>query len=154
MDVTKYWVEEDETQLCDVADLEKLIKIHGNKKSVMEIIKMYFQMNNLETEAISMISDLAASAASKNKKELHDIKGNLANVALANYSTYFEPKVVADLLTSASCYVTANENIHPMILKELAYQIPQIALGSKPIWVPLLEVLHANGIYFKDEESR
>lgn len=118
------------------------------------LIKDFLTQNNLETEAIGMISKLAYEKSYKDSHSLEVMKGNVTMLSMNNYRDYY-PKEFADLLQKASLAMAIGEDIttYKGLWEELKASVPQHSLKYGLMWKDLHELLTKNNIYFKGENS-
>lgn len=117
----------------------------------ISLIRDFFVQNNLETEAISMISTLAYQKSQKDTHTLELIKGNVAVLAMNNYRDSY-PKDFANLLQRASFEIAIGVDITKTCLwEELKESVPKHTLKQCSVWRDLHELLTKNNVYFKGE---
>ena len=117
----------------------------------MEIIKRFLVENNLEKEAISMISYLSESKIDKQQQEIDRIKSRVHEMSVCSYAAVYEPKL-ADLLQRANVLLSIDYDISPKskLMKDLREEVPKHKIGLY-LNIDLHEFLKSNGIYFKGE---
>ncbi len=134
---------------------EFVIAFDGLYHNDIALIEDFFIKNNLETEALGMISKLAYKKAQKDTHTLETVKFNVSMLALNSYRDYY-PKDFADLLQRASFKVAIGEDITKTDLWEkLKENVPKHTLKKNGLmWRDLYELLTKNDIYFKGEAKR
>lgn len=117
----------------------------------MEIIKRFLVENDLEGEAISMISYLSESKIDKQRREIDRIKSRVHEMSICSYVAVYEPKL-ADLLQRANVLLSIDYDITRSVnlMKDLREEVPKHKI-SFYLNKDLHEFLRKNGIYFKGE---
>lgn len=119
----------------------------------MAIIKKFLIQEGLESEAISMIPDLAAAKIEKQRRENDRVKEKVHEMSICTYAAFYEP-TLADLLQRVNLRLSIDEGsfLTPdsNIMKALREEVPKHKLN---VYMnrEVLEFLHSNGIYFKGE---
>lgn len=119
----------------------------------MQIIEKFLVDNNLESEAISLISSLAESKIDKQRKENDKIKEKVREMSICTYAAFYEPEL-ANLLQVIQLRLSINEGDElaqaPKFMNSLREEVPKHRLNVL-MNRGVLKFLHDNGIYFKDE---
>ena len=122
-----------------------------NGMNDLQIIKNFFVMNDMEEEAIKMISELSEEKVNKLKHKLRIAK---------EWTAYLPSKCLyedydldtADMLHSLELYFLTNDcKLAGSYLKWAKENIPNIKL-PKAYFRPLIEWMDDEGIRFKGEE--
>ena len=122
----------------------------------MVIIKKFLIQEGLESEAISMIPELAASKIEKQRRENDRVKEKVHEMSICTYAAFYEPEL-ADLLQKVNLRLSINEGsfLTPdsNIMKALRGEVPKHKLN---VYMnrEALDFLHSNGIYFKGETPK
>lgn len=119
----------------------------------MEIIKKFLVENNLESEAISMIPMLAEAKIEKQRRENDRVKEKVHEMSICTYAAFYEP-TLADLLQRVNLrlsidegnFLTPDSNIMKALREEVLKHELNVYMNRE-----VLNFLHDNGIYFKDE---
>lgn len=117
------------------------------------LIKKFLIQEGLESEAISMIPDLAAAKIEKQRRENDRVKEKVHEMSICTYAAFYEP-TLADLLQRVNLRLSIDEGnfLTPdsNIMKALREEVPKHRLN---VYMnrEVLNFLHDNGIYFKDE---
>lgn len=119
----------------------------------MTLIKKFLIQEGLESEAISMIPDLAAAKIEKQRRENDKVKERVHEMSICTYAAFYEP-TLADLLQRVNLRLSIDEGnfLTPdsNIMKALREEVPKHKLN---VYMnrEVLNFLHDNGIYFKGE---
>lgn len=144
-----------------MSSLKELLKYDNNE---MSVIRRYFIENGLIAEATEMLTSLQYHII----KELQWSTSYMRSWAGTQQFQYLfdnYPKDVAELLANFEVYVIANSSepkfnetmpkvkeVKEVWLEELRKVVPQYK-EPKIYFVPALETLKSNGIYFKDKKE-
>ena len=120
------------------------------------LIKKFLIQEGLESEAISMIPDLAAAKIEKQRRENDRVKERVHEMSICTYAAFYEPEL-ADLLQRVNLRLSIDEGsfLTPdsNIMKALREVVPKHKLN---VYMnrDVLEFLHNNNIYFKGETPK
>lgn len=119
----------------------------------MALIKRFIIQEGLESEAVSMIPELAASKIEKQRRENDRVKERVHEMSICTYAAFYESEL-ADLLQKVNLRLSIDEGDYltpdSNIMKALREEVPKHKLN---VYMnrEVLNFLHNNGIYFKGE---
>lgn len=118
----------------------------------LEIIRRFIIAKDIEIDAISMISYLASSKASKISNQLDYIRGWIPNIVDMEEANPNLPTKVAKLLNKATSYNILGLDLPSSVVVELQELVPEIDLPQL-IFLPMVKWLNDKyEIYFKDQK--
>ena len=133
--------------------LIKYVETYSGMLDDMQIIKRFFIENDLESEAVAMLSDISESKILKLRDELYFLRGNIEMFSMNTYAKFY-PRELADVLERATLRIFLGEDISKdeAIMGELRKAVPKHKINGL-LRAELHEILIKNGIYFKGEKN-
>lgn len=118
--------------------------------SDIDIIRIFFESNDMEVEAIEMISEIAQTKVEKQKREIYMMKEWTAYLPSKYLYENYDLDTADMLHTLELDFLMNNRKLSTSRLKWAQENIPNI---KKPqvYFVPLIEWLKDNAIQFKNE---
>lgn len=141
--------------------LKEMVEMYGHCMSDSDIIWHYFADNEIEDEAIKMISDLSSNAI-KRKREGLRMVSSYALMISSNFGNIQKcyGENAQDMLDIMMWYITTvmvseEEPEIPESITNIMEKIPCINMPNGAMFFqPCLEWLHNKGIYFKNERKK
>ena len=133
--------------------LSEFATVHENLGyDALEIIRRFIIAKDIELDAISMVSYLASSKASKLSSQLDYIRSWIPNIVDMKEANPNLPVRVAKLLNKASSYNILGLDLPPSVVAELQKVVPEIE-SPQFIFMPMVKWLNDKyKIYFKDQK--
>lgn len=140
--------------------LKEMVEMYSYYMSDIDIIRHYFADNEIEDEAIKMISDLSSNAIKRKREGLRMVSSHALMIS-SNFG-YIQKcygENAQDMLDIMMWYITTvmvseEEPEIPESITNIMEKIPCINMPNGAMFFqPCLEWLHNKGVYFKNERK-